>query len=116
MYKQEVFRKQRSSECSVESPIATNSEKTSEIINKQKQDNLHHNGKNNIEFEHYTNSPKIRKKKDLEFSLSKIDELVLNNDNKPPCRDDTDYESPHNFLVTLCHQNKNLINSSFDYV
>ena len=58
-------------------------------------------GKSAIEFEGYSNSPKIRQKQELDFSLKELDDLVLNNNDPVPKRGDQDYESPHNFLVTL---------------
>lgn len=45
-----------------------------------------------------------------------MDEIILNKNNTPVNKGDPDYEAPHNFLVTLCHQNKNLMNSCFDYM
>lgn len=38
---------------------------------------------------------------DLDFNLKELDNLVLNNNDKIPAKGDEDYESPHNFLVTL---------------
>ena len=56
-----------------------------------------------IEFENSDGqgSPKIREKIELDFSLSRLNELVLNDKSEPPKEGDPDYEVPHNFLVTL---------------
>lgn len=68
-----------------------------------------------IEFESYSNSPKRRKRKDLNISWETIDKLILDNNDPAPKIGDPDYENLHNFLVTLCHQNKNLADQTENY-
>jgi hypothetical protein len=44
---------------------------------------------------------KVIKKKKLDFSLSKIDKLVLKSHSPAAKKGDKEYELNHNFLVTL---------------
>ncbi|CAI2380073.1 unnamed protein product [Moneuplotes crassus] len=69
------------------------------------------NSLNKIEFENSDEkgSPKIRKQKELDFSLTEINKIL--DKTQENGKEETDVH--HNFLVTLCHQNKNLNDHSF---
>lgn len=68
------------SDISVPSPIITEQESIN-IKSITKDNVLSSNQKHPIEFENYTNSPKVRKKQDLNFSLGEIEQLIMNSSN-----------------------------------
>lgn len=103
VYKQEKEQELNSSDQTVTSVIHTQSDHVLmkvtlkpnlDQLSDKKQDSSCENG-------NFQNSPKVRKRQELELSMKELNKLILDENNTPLKRGDPDYESPHNFLVTL---------------
>jgi hypothetical protein len=66
------------SDISIPSPLITEQESIEIARSIKKSSVLQSNQKQPIEFENYSNSPKVRKKQDLNFTLEEIEQLIMN--------------------------------------